>query len=170
MGYLFYKLEQRKHKDEFFSLFEVKNISYNEGFIELNEKITEKKLQKPYYIIQIWDTTFLEFGKKIPYLLKVDSLCKNTPSTQCFLISAMHGKSIDKCIKERNIHFKNFSLINNMGDYISGVCNTKGRKTKPDCATLIIKQQGDVLFYKDKSIHHLDKDSTFLSILHSLKK
>ena len=56
-----------------------------------------------------------------------------------------------------------------MGDYISGVCHLKNRKEKPSCATLIIKQQGDILYYNDKPINHLDKDSIFLNILHSLK-
>lgn len=167
--YLNIKLNDKKHKDELFSLFEVKNISYQDGFIELNEKIIDKKLQKPYYIIQIWDTTFLEFEGKIPFLLNADSICKNTNNVQCFLISSMYNKSIEKCMKERNIHFNNFSVINDMGDYISGVCKLKGRKGKPGSATLIIKQQGDILYYNDKPIHHLDKDSTFLNILHSLK-
>jgi hypothetical protein len=167
--YLNIKLNDKRHKDELLSLFEVKNISYQEGFIDLNKKITDKKLQKSFYVIQIWDTTFLEFGEKIPYILNADSICKNTKNVQCFLLSSMYDESIEKCLEERNIHFNNFSLINDMGDYISGVCHLKKRKEKPSCATLIIKQQGDILYYNDKPINHLDKDSIFLNILHSLK-
>jgi hypothetical protein len=162
------KLNDKKHKDEFFSLFEVNNTSYQAGFVELNEKIIDKSIEKQFYLIQIWDTTFLEFNKKIPHLLNVDSICKNKNNFKCLLISAMSDETINKCLKERNVHFKNFLLLNNMGNYISGICNVKERKTKPDCATLIINRQGDILYYTDKTIHHIDKDSTFLNTLNSI--
>lgn len=168
LTYLLYRINQKNRKDEFFSIFNVTNISYPDGFAKLNKEIINKNLQKPNYVIQIWDTLYLEFDKKIPYLLNADSICKNTDKVQCFLISSMYDESIQKCIKERNIHFNNFILINNMEDYISGICIAKGRKTKPTCATIIVKYQGDILFYEDKPIKHLDKDSKFLKILDSL--
>ena len=163
------KLNERKNKEEFFSLFEINSTSYKDGCMELNEKIVEKNLQKPYYIIQIWDTQFLEFNKKIPYLVNVDSLCKANGKVRGILVSAMCDETINKCLKERNIKFNNFTIINNMGNYISGICNLKHRKTKPDCATLIIKQNGAILYYNSKMINHLSKDTTFLNILNSLK-
>ena len=50
--YLNIKLNDKKHKEEFFSLFEVKNISYSNGFFELKKIIKNKKLEKPHYIIK----------------------------------------------------------------------------------------------------------------------
>jgi hypothetical protein len=167
--YLKIKLNERKDREEFFTLFEINNTNYKDGFIELNQKIREKSLQKPYYIIQIWDTRFLEFNKKIPYLINVDSICKVNKNIQGILISAMRDESINKCLKEQNIQFKNFVIINNMENYISGICNLKHRKTKPDCATIVVKQNGDILYYNSKIINHVSNDTSFLNLLTTLK-
>lgn len=166
--YINYLVEQKKHKDEFFSLFKVNKTSYNDGFIQLKEKLNNKK---PFHLIHIWDTVYLEFGDKIPYTLSIDSLFKkhSFKKIDCTLMSSMSDETIGICLKSRNIHFSNLVVINEMEDYISGVCNHYGRKSKPTAATLLINQNGGILYYTDKIKYTLDKDTQLLKILDSLK-
>lgn len=169
--YFNYLFEQKKHTDEFFSLFKVNEISYQDGFLQLEGELNSINNKKPYHLIHIWDTTGLEFGYKIPYILNADSTFITNPfkKIDCILMSSMSNETIEICLKSRKIHFNSLIIMNEMEEYISGVCNQKGRKTKPIAATLLINQKGDILYYNDKLKYTLEKDAQLLEIINSLK-
>lgn len=165
--YLYRKQKEAKHKEDFLSVFEIKAISYTEGFDHLHQAIDPSR-QKRFYLIQVWDTLFLDSDNTLPFLFNADSLCGENTNVQGLLISSLSDDAIYKCMSERNLHFRNFVLINHMDDYISGVCNLKGLKDKPRNASLLINEKGDVLFFKSKRNTYLSKDSAFVTLFHSL--
>lgn len=169
--YVNYLVDQKKHKEEFFSLFKVKNISYQDGFLRVKEKLNPPNNKNAYHLIHIWDTVYLEFGDKIPYILNLDSMFKSQQfkKIDCLLISSMSNETIEICLNSRKIHFKALNVMNDMENYVSGVCNQIGRKTKPTAATLLINQKGDILYYTDKIKYTLDKDTQLLKIMRSLQ-
>jgi hypothetical protein len=169
--WIVYAYEQKKHTDEFFSLFKVKNISYERGFLDFKEK-TNRLVNKPFHLIHIWDTVGLEFNTKIPYITQLNSHFNvhNFKQIDCILISSMSDKTIKTCINSRGLKLNDLLIINDMEDYISGVCTKKGRKSKPSAATLLINNRGDIIYYNDKITIPLDRDTVLLNTLSSLNK
>ncbi len=169
--YAFHLWENKKHTDEFFSLFTVKKTSYSDGFLDFKENLNSMNNKKPYHLIHIWDTTGLEFDTKIPYIIAIDSIFNSKKSTKinCILMSSMCDETIENCLNTRKIHFKSFIMMNSMENFISGVCNQYKRKSKPSSATLLINQKGDILYYNDKLIYTLDKDTVLQNALKSIR-
>lgn len=169
--YAFHLWENKKHTDEFFLLFTVKKISYSDGYFDFKENLKSINDKKPYHLIHIWDTTGLEFGTKIPHIIAIDSIFnyKKSAKINCILMSSMCDETIEKCLTARKMHFKSFTIMNSMENFISGVCNRYKRKSKPSSATLLVNQKGDILYYNDKLIYTLDKDTILLNALNSIK-
>ncbi len=168
--YLYFSIEQKKHQNEFRSLFEIKDISYGDGLSSLHKRLKNVGNQKSYHLIHIWDTFLTDPNKEIPYLSQLDGFFKYNPSkpVDCILMSAMCDKSIAGFLDPRNIKFRNAIQLNDMDDYISGVCNKKNYKTKKRAVNLLINKQGDILYYNDKIKGPLDQDTLLLQTLNSL--
>lgn len=165
--YFIKKWEEKKHKDEFFSLFTVKQISYEEGFNTLRSQLNLLHVDKHYHLIHIWDTTFLEDDFKVNYIKNLDnSLNKNDVSL--ILMSSMTNNSIESCLNTRNIKFKKVIVLNEMEDFISGLCNLRKRQRKPSSATILINSSGKILYYNDKLLVPIHKDSVLLNIVSSI--
>jgi len=69
-----------------------------------------------------------DINKKLPCLLYVDSICKSNSNISGILMSTMFDETNNKFLKDRDIQFENFIMINDMGNYISGICNLKEQK------------------------------------------
>jgi hypothetical protein len=169
--YFYYIVDQKKHKDEFYSVFKIKKTNYDEGFLEFKEKLNAINNKTPYHLIHVWDTFLVDPTKSIPYFLEIDSFLKYNPSKtmDCILMSSMRGETIEGYLKSRKIKFTNVTLMNDMDNFVSGLCNKKNEKTKIHSANLLINEKGDILYYNDKIKCPLGEDSLFLKIFYSLK-
>jgi hypothetical protein len=167
--FVYDKIEKNKQKEEFFSLFKLKNITYNEGLKQLEQKINLPK--KDYRFIHMWDTTFVEFGMTIPYILQIDSFFRtnNLKNIECVLVSSMREKTINQFLTSHNIKLTNTIIINDMDDFVSGISNKQKRKSKVREANLLIDRRGNFLYYNDKIINTFSKDSVLLNMIYHLK-
>ncbi len=169
--YIYNLVQEKKHKNEFYTLFKINNKSYAEGLISLKERLNSSNNKSKYHLIHIWDTFLIEPNKKIQYFSQLDSFFKYNPSKQvdCILMSVMRNESIRSFLNPRNIKFQNVRQLNDMDDYVSAICNKRKEKTKIRSVNLLINEQGDVLYYDDKIEYLLNRDTALLKILNSLK-
>jgi hypothetical protein len=170
IAYITFLFKQKNHREELISLFEIKKINYSDGFYNLNEKLKNTNNEKPYHLIHIWDTVFAECGDSVPYNLQLDSLFKTNQfkAVDCILMSVMRGETIESFLNTRKINLNNIMILNEMDDFISGVCNKRKEKRKIRSVNLLINEHGDILYYNDKIKNPLDQDTLLLQTLNSL--
>lgn len=169
--YIYYLVQEKKHKNEFYTLFKVNNISYEDGLTELKERLNSSNNKSKYHLIHIWDTFLNDPSKKIKYFSQLDSFFKYNPSKEvdCILMSVMQNKSISSFLNARNIKFENLKQINDMDNYVSAICNKRQEKRKIRSVNLLINEQGNILYYNDKLKGTLIEDTSLLNTLNSLK-
>lgn len=166
--YFSYLYEQKKHNDEFSSIYKIKNTSYGEGLVEFKEKLNSKT---PYHLIHVWDTFLVEPTKSVPYFLQIDSFLRlnSLKNIDCILMSSMREETITGYFKSRRIKFTNITLMNDMDNFVSGICNKKHEKNKIHSVNLLINEHGDILYYNDKINTSLKNDTILLKSINSLK-
>ncbi len=165
--YFNYWYKQKIHNDEFSSIYKIKNTSYGEGLREFKEKLNNKT---PYHLIHVWDTFLLDPTKSVPYFLQIDSFLRSNSSktVDCVLMSSMREETITDYFKSRGIKFTNLILMNDMDNFVSGICNKKNEKNKIHSVNLLINDQGDLLYYNDKINTSLNHDTLLLKTINSL--
>lgn len=171
-----------KEKEAFGKLFmkaiggELTAVTWKEGYKSFTQKLKVEHpelLKKKYFYINIWTNWCGPCVKEMPWL---DSLAGDLKKDVAYIfVSDLTEKSATECIKRKKYQIKNFIYLNDMGDFVSGICNEQNIKNKSYPMTLILNNKGELLHYstgayKNKQeatelstlINKLDDDSRFV--------
>ena len=111
---------------------EINKTTWTKGFESFITKLKQKDQKlanKKYFYINTWATFCSPCIKEMPFL---DSLAGTLRNDVAYVfVSEISDESATSCIKRHKYNIKNFIFLNDMGDFISGICNEKGTKTKP---------------------------------------
>ncbi len=154
--YIIYEIQRNKSKNEIFGG-RLNKTSWSKGFESFKVKHKEKygfKLKKKFYFVNIWATWCIPCVKEIPVL---DSLAGTfTKDIGFVFVSDQTDKVITNCLKNNKIKIKNFELLNDMNDFVSGIYNKKRIKEKTYPINLIIDSIGVVYYYSNGTLEKKD--------------
>jgi len=127
--------------------YSVNKTDFNSGLSILfkNKIFLEKKITSKFYYINVWNTMCIPCIKE---LRPLDSLSEKYKDDISFiLVSDDTEEKVSGFLKRKNIVLKNVTLINDMNDFISGVCNLKNNPNKEYPMNIIINDSGQVVYF-----------------------
>lgn len=134
------------------------------------EKLNKEHLtisEKKYYYINIWTSWCKPCIKEMPWL---DSISTNLRKDVGYVfLTDLNNELANKVIDRNNYHFKNFILLNDMNDFVSGICNEQGIKTKTYPMVLILSNTGEVLHYSIGAYSNKREAADFADLINNLQ-
>lgn len=144
--------------------------TWKEGLEIFAAKLKEKDttlLKKKYYYINVWTSWCKPCIKEMPWL---DSLAgKLDKDVGYFFVSEMNDEDADKCVKRMGYSVKNFVFLNDMGDFVSAICNEKGTKSKIYPMVLILSNKGELLHSSNGAYVSAGAAISFIKLINELK-
>ncbi len=127
---------------------DVNKTSWEKGLESFMTKLNNKDtsvFNKKYYYVNIWTNWCIPCINEMPWL---DSLAGTLNKDVGYIFVTDIGDELSKgCIEKRNYNLKNFIFLNDMNDFISGICNERNTKTKVYPMVLIFDQNGKIYHY-----------------------
>src|SRR6187402_395814 len=125
---------------------EVNKTKWSEGLKLFQTKLKEKNgalAGKKYYYINIWTASCKPCIREMPWL---DSIAGSLKKDVGYIyLTDMTTEAASNVIKNRNFHLKNFVFLNDMNDFVSGICNERNTRNKVYPMVLILSNKGEVL-------------------------
>ncbi len=175
-AYFIYDEKCVKEKEEFGKLFtkamggEITTTTWKEGYKIFKQKLKTahpKLATKKYYYINIWTNWCGPCIKEMPWL---DSLVSNLRQDVAYIfVSDLTNKAASECIKRKKYQLKNFIFLNDMGDFVSGICNEQGIKNKSYPMVLIVNNKGEVIHYSNGAYENTKEAAEFATLINNLK-
>lgn len=126
----------------------INNTTWIKGFEEFVSKLNEKDrsfVNKKYYFVNVWATWCVPCIKEIP---RLDSLAGTLNKDIAYIfVSDQTDNVINDCIKKKKYDLNNFVFINDLNDFVSGICNEYKLTTKSYPINLIIDNKGNIYHY-----------------------
>jgi len=135
---------------------------FKEKLKEEHPLLSEKK----YYYINIWTSWCKPCIKEMPWLDSISTSLRKDVSY--VFMTDLNNEVANKVIERNNYHFKNFVLLNDMNDFVSGICNEQGIKTKVYPMVLILSNKGEVLHYSTGAYSNKHEASAFAELITKL--
>ena len=127
---------------------EINKTTSTKGFESFITKLKEKDTtcaNKKYYYVNVWTNWCSPCIKEMPLL---DSLAGTLNKDVGYIfVSHISDEAANNCIKRNNYYFKKFIFLNDMNDFVSGICNELIIKTKVYPMVLILDQKGKIFHY-----------------------
>lgn len=121
---------------------------------------------KKYYYINIWTSWCAPCIQEMPWL---DSIAGNLRKDVGYIfISDISDTVADKVIKRKKYKIENFILLNDMNDFVSGICNEQGITNKAYPMVLIMSNKGEVLHYSIGAYANKKESSRFADLINKL--
>lgn len=134
-------------------------------------KLTEEHkpmLGKKYYYINIWTSWCAPCIREMPWL---DSLAGNLRKDVGYVfVTELSDVVANKVIHGKNYNLKNFIFLNEMNDFVSGICNEQGIKNKVYPMVLILSNKGKVLHYSVGAYSNKNEASGFADLINKTCK
>ena len=122
---------------------------------------------KKYYYVNIWTTWCGPCVKEIPWL---DSLAGTLNKDVGYIfVSDQTDKVITDCIKRKKFIVKNFIFMNDMNDFVSGICNESKIRSKSYPMVLIMDNKGKILHYENGAYENLKEAAEFVDLINKLE-
>lgn len=127
---------------------DVNKTTWKKGLDSFVTKLNEKDTtfaNKKYYYVNIWTNWCIPCINEMPWL---DSLAGTLSKDVGYIfVSDISDEVSRNCLKKRNYILKNFIFLNDMNDFVSGICNERGTRTKVYPMALIFDQKGEIYHY-----------------------
>lgn len=135
-------------------------------FIKLKEK--DKSIAaKKYFYVNIWTNWCKPCIKEMPWL---DSLAGTFNKDVGYIFVSDISESLaDSCIKRNRYNLKNFIFLNDMNDFVSGICNERGTRTKVYPMVLILGNKGKILHYTVGAYGNRNEAMEFVELIQKLE-
>ena len=147
---------------------ELSKATWNQGMEIFTNKIKNKKalLSKKYYYINVWTNWCAPCIKEMPWL---DSLAGTLNKDVGYIfVSDISDKAATDCMKRKNYNLKNFTFLNDMSDFVSGICNEQRIKNKVYPMVLILDQKGKIHHYSTGAYENAKEAQEFVDIINKL--
>jgi len=164
-----------KKKKDFFSTInkaitgELNTTTWKKGFNILTQKlkgIDANLLRRKYYYINIWTNWCIPCIKEMPWL---DSLAGTLHKDVGYIfISDISEELAKSALKRKNFNLKNFLFLNDMNDFVSGICNERGIKNKVYPMVLIVDVEGKIFHYSTGAYENPKEAKEFADIINKL--
>lgn len=121
---------------------------------------------KPYYYYNTWSTFCMPCIKEMPHL---DSIFNNKRAYfNCFFITDVNNDLAVNFIERKNIKARNFSFINNSGEFLQNLSSYKKEKTHSFPTHIIFNKNGEIVYLSDGAFLNNKDISAFNKSLDSL--
>jgi thiol-disulfide isomerase/thioredoxin len=116
-----------------------------ESFIAKVKKEDKYGANKKYYYVNVWTTWCFPCIREMPLL---DSLAGTLNKDIGYIfVSDQKDKVITDFLSRKKINVKNFIFLNDMNDFVSGICNEMRVRNKVYPMTIILDQKGKIFHY-----------------------
>jgi thiol-disulfide isomerase/thioredoxin len=147
----------------------INKTTWANGLELFRTKLKEKDkscANKKYYYVNIWTNWCAPCIKEMPCL---DSLAGTLRTDIGYIfVSDISEDIANSCIKKKNYHLKNFIFLNDMNDFISGICNEIKIKSKSYPMVLILDQEGEIYHYSVGTSENLAELKALATIIQKL--
>ncbi len=147
----------------------IEKTTWSEGLKSFVSKLKAKDkniANRKYYYVNIWTTWCMPCVKEIPWL---DSLAGTLNKDVGYVfVSDQTDKVIMDCLKRKKFDVKNFVFLNDMNDFVSGICNERKITTKSYPMVLIMDDKGKILYYENGAYENLKDASEFCELIQKL--
>lgn len=176
------KIKHDRQFDDHQRLFLINDISHKDGFASYKKQIGDDNIKTS--VIYFWDS--LQFENYRKGMLNLDSLASisGKHTFNYFFVTEMDQVAAEKFIVRSGMHFKNFKIIGDADDFMSGVYNEKPApndayfrngvqiiEKKPTSKRkgyyFLMNQSGTILYYNYKHVLP-SQDSAFVNKLKSI--
>ena len=134
---------------------QVKNITYENGlsiFFKKMNAVNPELRQKKYYYFSTWNVRCRACIEEMPRLESLsDSISKKIG---CIYISDDSDETVKNFLKRKNISSKNFTYLNDMGEFISAVYSAQNIKLKVFPTHFVTDSLGKILIFKVGSLSY----------------
>jgi thiol-disulfide isomerase/thioredoxin len=148
----------------------IDKITWSEGLKSFVSRLKAKDktvARKKYYYVNVWATWCGPCVKEIPWL---DSLAGTLKKDVGYVfVSDQSDKGVTDFIKRKKYNVKNFVFLNDMNDFVSGICNEKKITSKSYPMVLIIDNKGKILHYSDGAYGDVKEAKEFVDMINKLE-
>lgn len=149
---------------------EIDKTTWAEGLKSFVSKLKAKDKKvgnKKYYYVNIWTTWCGPCVKEIPWL---DSLAGTLNKDVGYVfVSDQTDKVITDCLKRKKFDVKNFIFLNDMNDFVSGICNERKIRTKSYPMVLLLDNKGKILHYSNGAYEDIKEAKEFVDMISKLE-
>jgi thiol-disulfide isomerase/thioredoxin len=137
-----------------------------ESFVTKLKEKDESLANKKYYFINVWVTWCIPCVIEIP---RLDSLAGTLNKDVAYVfVSDQTDKIISDCIKRKKYNINNFVFINDMNDFVSGICNERTVTEKSYPINLIADNKGNIYFFSIGTFETVQEVKGLASIINRL--
>lgn len=148
---------------------DVNKTSWKKGLESFMTKLNNKDtavVNKKYYYVNIWTNWCIPCINEMPWL---DSLAGTLNKDVGYIfVSDISDELSKSCIKKRNYNLKNFIFLNDMNDFVSGICNERNTKTKVYPMELIFDQNGKIYHYSVGAFENQKEVKKLVDVINKL--
>lgn len=152
------------------SIYLLNDTTLNVGFEKLICAVKYKNsnfVQNKYYYTNIWSIACEPCVDEIPLLDKI--VMPFNKSLNCLMVSPYSDKAVNNFLLKRQIQMQNFTFINGMIDFISGVYNEINMKKQSFPLHVVLDQNGMCLAYLHGAFHDIESATPLTNYLNQLK-
>ena len=153
--------------NSFFILNRTKLKQGFKGFTNELHKQNPKLLQNNYFYLNIWAIICKPCIDEIPFIDNLPE--KFNKSLTCVMVSAYSNGAVNNFIKNKNVIMNNFTFINEMIDFISGIYNEIEVKSQSFPLHVILDKKGNCLAYLFGTIHDENSAAPLINFINSLE-
>jgi thiol-disulfide isomerase/thioredoxin len=148
----------------------IDKTTWSEGLKSFVSKLREKNknvANKKYYYVNIWTTWCMPCVKEIPWLDSIAGTLKK--DVGYIFVSDQTDNVITDCLKRKKFDVKNFVFLNDMNDFVSGICNERKITTKSYPMVLIMDNQGKIIHYDNGAYGNVKEAAEFIDLINKLE-
>lgn len=149
---------------------EVNKTQWPQGLKMFQTKLKEKNkalVGKKYYYINIWTASCKPCIREMPWL---DSIAGTLNKDVGYIfLTDMNNEVATNIIKNKNYDLKKFILLNDMNDFVSGICNERKTRNKVYPMALILSNKGEVLHFSTGAYSNKREAAGFAELINKLE-